>query len=153
MNPLERFVAQKKLESAGVILERIKFFKHQAPANSTLERIINSGLLRTLQEIKAETPEAIVEVTVRPILPMTARWEITANPWDRLFIVIKPDKFGFVVSKLDQSGFRLNRETKVEFDEPYFFDNKTGDQFVKGVMNPDAYIIKSDFPRPEKLFK
>lgn len=147
-------IANSRLEGKftknGIALERIKLFKHQGPVETTLTRIENSGLLSALVEAKKAQPDGITEIAVTPILPMTGRWEVTANPYDRLFVVIRPDKYAQVVAGLGQRGFTVDEEHPSLGSEPYFFD-ENGNKFARGVHNPDAFIIQTDFRRPEQV--
>lgn len=141
---------ENKFVRNGFELERIKLFQHQGPVENTLRTIDESGLLSTLVNVQKTEPGAITEIAITPILPMTGRWEVTRDPYDRLFVVIQPKKYNEVVASLKQQGFAVDEEHPSSGFEPYFFD-ENGNKFTRGVHNPDAFIIQTDFPRSEKV--
>lgn len=143
---------EREFVGAGIKLERFKILTHQGPVETTLKEIKSSGLLSTLGEIQKKQPGAITEIVVTPILPATGRWEITDNPFDRLFVMIRPDLYDQVVAELSQRGFGVDEDHPSGGSEPYFF-SEHGNRFCRGVHNRDVFIVETDFLRPEKLVK
>ena len=136
----------------GIELERIRLFKHQGPVEATLASIKDSGLLDGLNQAKTANPDAIIEILIRPTLPLSGRWEITGKPYDRLFVVMRPNQYNQVTTNLKQQGFTVDEDHPSSGFEPYYFTQRNN-RFARGVHNSDAFIIQTDFPRPEKVFE